>query len=110
MGRNCIEVTDGAWAHFERLSHSIDSNRSRVGLKPSGCSGFKYLIEVDTEGTQPGDELIEHGEVTLIVDAKAIMKLLGTKLDYTDNGFETKLEFDNPQERGRCGCGESVAL
>jgi len=78
----------------------------RISLKTKGCSGLSYaLAYVDVP--YDADEKIEDQEVCVYIDPKAVMFLLGTQMDYMDDGVKSGFLFRNPNEKGRCGCGES---
>lgn len=78
----------------------------RVRLKTKGCSGLSYALEyVDTPN--PADEKVEDNGVTLYVDPKAVLFLIGTEMDYEEDALKSGFLFKNPNEKGRCGCGES---
>ena len=78
----------------------------RISLKTKGCSGLAYAMEyVDTP--RPEDEKIDTLDVTLFIDPKATLFLLGTTMDYVDDPLSPGFQFVNPNEKGRCGCGES---
>lgn len=78
----------------------------RIGLKTKGCSGLSYMIEFADEVNE-FDERIDHENVTVLIDPKAIMFLLGTTMDFREEEFQSGFVFNNPNEKGRCGCGES---
>jgi len=78
----------------------------RVGIKQGGCSGLAYTFEY-AEEKKPYDEIVEEKGITVLVDPKAVMYLLGTKLDYIDEKVKSGFVFINPNEKGKCGCGES---
>jgi iron-sulfur cluster assembly protein len=78
----------------------------RVGIKTRGCSGLSYFIEYADE-KNPYDEVIEVDGVTVLIDPKAIMFILGVVMDFETNELESGFTFKNPNEKGRCGCGES---
>lgn len=78
----------------------------RVGVRTKGCSGMSYdLSWADAAG--PGDETVTDAGVTVLVDRKATLFLIGTTMDYEVKGFSAGFTFTNPNEKGRCGCGES---
>ena len=78
----------------------------RVGVRSRGCSGMSYTIEyADEKGRW--DEIVEDKGVTILIDPKATMFLIGTEMDYVDGQLEAGFTFKNPNEKGRCGCGES---
>src|SRR3954468_186310 len=78
----------------------------RIGVRTKGCSGLSYTIEyADAKG--PADDLVEQDGVTVLIDPKASMFILGTEMDYVEEKLQTGFVFRNPNEKGRCGCGES---
>lgn len=79
----------------------------RIGVKKGGCSGMSYTIEyADNKGDF--DELIEiEPGISVLIDPKALMYLIGCEMDYQTNQFKSGFVFTNPNEKGRCGCGKS---
>ena len=78
----------------------------RVAVRAKGCSGLSYdLSWVDAAG--PNDEMVTDKGVTLLVDRKATLYLIGTTMDYEVKTMSAGFTFVNPNEKGRCGCGES---
>ena len=79
----------------------------RIGVRTKGCSGLSYTLEFADE--QNGfDEAIDIDEGTkLFIDPKASMFIFGTEMDYVEDKLESGFTFENPNEKGRCGCGES---
>jgi iron-sulfur cluster assembly protein len=78
----------------------------RVGLKTKGCNGLAYNIEY-AEDKHPLDESIVVEEITVLIDPKAILFLIGTEMDFVTDKFQSGFTFNNPNEKGRCGCGKS---
>jgi iron-sulfur cluster assembly protein len=78
----------------------------RVGIRTAGCSGLTYTLEyADEKGKF--DEVIEDKGVTVLIDPKAVMFLIGTEMDYVTEKLKSGFVFHNPNEKQRCGCGES---
>ena len=78
----------------------------RLGVRTTGCSGMAYVIEFADEVAE-GDTVFENNGVQVIIDAKSLVYLDGTELDYTKEGLNEGFKFNNPNEKDRCGCGES---
>ncbi len=78
----------------------------RIALSTKGCSGLSYDMSfVSAPG--PGDEIVHNGDLTVLVDKKATLFLIGTTMDYEQTTLTSGFTFLNPNEKGRCGCGES---
>ena len=81
----------------------------RVGVKNGGCAGQEYVLEY-AEAANPLDEVVEDKGVTILVEPKAVLFLVGTEIDYEVNRLSAKFVFRNPNETDACGCGESVTI
>ena len=81
----------------------------RVGVKNGGCAGMEYTMEY-AEAAKPNDEVVEDKGVKILVDPKAVLFLLGTEMDYKTEKLSAQFVFNNPNQTGACGCGESVQL
>ncbi|MCG6968407.1 MAG: iron-sulfur cluster assembly protein IscA [Gammaproteobacteria bacterium] len=81
----------------------------RLGVKTSGCSGMAYIMEFADE-IQPEDKVFEDRGVKVIIDTKSLLYLDGTEVDYTKEGLNEGFKFNNPNEKDRCGCGESFTI
>ena len=78
----------------------------RIGVKTGGSSGLKYYVDyADVRGQF--DELINEQGVTVLIDPKALMYLLGSEMNYVEEEFKSGFTFTNPNEKGKCGCGSS---
>jgi iron-sulfur cluster assembly protein len=81
----------------------------RVGVKNGGCAGMSYTMEF-ADSVNPLDEVIEDKGVKLLIDPKAVLFLLGARMDYRTDKLSSGFVFENPNETSACGCGESVAI
>ncbi|HEX5321702.1 MAG TPA: iron-sulfur cluster assembly accessory protein [Stellaceae bacterium] len=106
--RQALSVTDSAAERIQALlaKRGKPSIGVRVGVRSRGCSGLSYTLEYADERGK-FDEVVEAKGVTVLVDPKAIMFILGTEMDYVEERLESGFVFRNPNEKGRCGCGES---
>lgn len=103
-----IEITEAAAARIAELQEAGGGKAVRLGVKPSGCSGIRYdLAYCDVPGAL--DEMVEAFGATIYVDALSLAFIAGTKIDWAESGLRRAFTFDNPNETGRCGCGESFA-
>ena len=78
----------------------------RIGVRTKGCSGLSYTLEF-ADKQEPMDEVVETSGIKLLIDPKASLFLIGTEMDYEEEKLKSGFVFKNPNEKGRCGCGES---
>ena len=81
----------------------------RIGVRTTGCSGLAYVLEY-ADAPQPGDQCIDCRGCKVFVDSKSCPYVKGMEIDYKRNGLNEGFEFNNPNERDRCGCGESFRI
>ncbi len=102
-----ITITEKA---AERVEAFLANRGSGVGIRlavrTSGCSGMAYEIEFADE-VREEDTVFEGHGVKVIVDAKSLVYLEGTEIDYTKEGLNEGFKFTNPNAKAACGCGES---
>jgi iron-sulfur cluster assembly protein len=79
----------------------------RVGVKGGGCSGFTYTLDLVEEEPGGNDETMEHQGIRILVDAKSLLYLSGTVIDYKDEMMGSGFVFGNPNATSTCGCGSS---
>jgi len=106
--KQAMTVTDEAAKRIQALleKRGKPSAGIRVGVRSRGCSGLTYTLEyADEKGKL--DEIVEDKGVTILIDPKATMFIIGTEMDYVDDKLQSGFTFRNPNEKGRCGCGES---
>lgn len=114
-----ITVSDAAKARITELMAQRDKPAAgiKVGIRTRGCSGLSYTIEY-ADAIEKYDEVVEvqrdgkgdgnDGDpIKILIDPKAIMFLIGTEMDFKDEKLQSGFVFVNPNEKGRCGCGES---
>jgi iron-sulfur cluster assembly protein len=81
----------------------------RLGVKTTGCSGLAYVIEFVDE-LQTGDSVFESRGIKVVVDPKSLVFLDGTEVDFTREGLNEGFQFNNPNAKDECGCGESFTI
>ncbi len=102
-----MQVTATAAERLRRLYESGEQGKLlRIGVNTKGCSGLSYDMSW-TDAPGPGDEVVNDKGVTVLVDRKASLFLIGTTMDYEVKALTSGFTFTNPNEKGRCGCGES---
>ena len=103
-----LNLTDAAAARVKALleQRGKPSAGIRIGVRSKGCSGLSYTLEYADERT-PFDEVVEDKGVVVLIDPKATMFILGTEMDFVEDKLQSGFVFRNPNEKGRCGCGES---
>ncbi len=106
-----VSLTDAA---ADRVRAIMDNAASpayglRVGVKNGGCAGMSYTMEF-ADGPKPSDEVVEDKGVRILIDPKAILFLLGTRMDFRTDKLSSQFVFDNPNQTSACGCGESIAI
>lgn len=103
-----ITITEAA---AQRVKDMLDKRGKpsvgiRIGVRSKGCSGMSYTLEYADEKS-PFDEVVEDKGITVLIDPKATMFILGTEMDWVEEKMQNGFVFRNPNEKGRCGCGES---
>ena len=106
-----VSLTDAAAERVREIMAKADKPYAglRVGVKNGGCAGQEYVLEY-AEAASPLDEVVEDKGVTILIDPKAVLFLIGTEIDYETSKLAAKFVFRNPNETDACGCGESVTI
>lgn len=106
-----VTLTDAAAARVKEIMARADKPYAglRVGVKNGGCAGSEYIFEYAAE-KGPLDEVVEDKDVTILIEPKAVLFLIGTTIDYETTKLSSKFVFNNPNETDACGCGESVTI
>ena len=111
MARAAISLTPAAASRVRELlaKQGQDTLGLKLGVKPSGCSGFSYQLDFARE-IEPGAEVIEVEGIRLVIEPRAVMYVLGTEVDFVEDKLGAQFVFRNPNEKARCGCGESFSV
>lgn len=104
-----IMLTDKAAARARNVLTGKSAAALRLRVRPTGCSGNAYVVEV-AEIVGPEDQVFESHGVRIVVDRDSLPLLDGTEVDYTREGLNEGFRFRNPNEKARCGCGESFTV
>lgn len=105
-----IELTTAASTRMrEFLVRNPAAQGVRFGIKRTGCSGFGYTVDLAT-AIADGDRVFDLDGVRVVVDAKALPFVDGTRIDYVRDGLNAAFAFHNPNAVGECGCGESFTV
>jgi iron-sulfur cluster assembly protein len=103
-----ITITEAAVSRIKTMlgERGRESLGIRIGVNTKGCSGLSYTLEFADE-LAPMDESVTVDGVTVFIDPKATLFILGTEMDFLTDKLQSGFTFNNPNEKGRCGCGKS---
>ncbi len=102
-----ISMTPAAETHVRNyIAQRGKGYGIRVGVRTNGCSGLSYVLEFVDE-VAPEDKVFKSGDVEVFVDPKSLIYLDGTELDFVREGLNEGFQFNNPNVKDACGCGES---
>jgi len=102
-----VTLTDRAAQHVQRYIEKRGKGYGlRLGVKTTGCSGLAYKLEF-ADDRKAEDQEFESNGVRVLIDPKSLAYLDGTELDFVREGLNEGFKFNNPNEKDRCGCGES---
>ena len=101
-----MSLSDRAAERLRALYEGGEGRLLRISVSTKGCSGMSYDMSWVAEAGA-GDEIVRDHELTVLVDRKASLFLIGTVMDYEEKALSAGFIFTNPNEKGRCGCGES---
>lgn len=106
-----LRLTDAAATRIRELMDRADKPIAalRVGVKNGGCAGMSYTVEYADEVSK-SDEVVEDKGVRILIDPKAVLFLLGAEMDFKVDRMAATFVFNNPNQTGACGCGESVSI
>ena len=106
-----MTLTDRAAARVRSIVERSETPIAglRIGVKTGGCAGMEYTLAYAAEAA-PLDEVVEDKGVTVLIDPKAVLYLLGTEMDFVTEKMTQRFVFNNPNQVSACGCGESVSI
>jgi len=106
-----VTLTEAAAAREREIMSKAEKPYAglRVGVKNGGCAGQEYVLQY-AAAADPLDEVVEDKGVTILIEPKAVLFLIGTEIDYEISKLSAKFVFKNPNETDACGCGESVTI
>ena len=104
-----VTLTDAAAERVKSIMAEKGAGYLRVGVKNGGCAGMEYVMDY-VASPEALDEVVEDNGVKIVVDAKAVLFLLGSVVDYETTVLHEKFVFRNPNQTDACGCGESVTI
>ena len=112
--KDILTITERAARRIDHLMTLRDSGAPdalgiRVGVKNAGCSGMSYVMDY-AEDVKPGEEVIRQHGATVVVEPAAVMFLIGTELDFSEDRLSATFVFNNPNVTSTCGCGESFTV
>tara|TARA_B100000686_G_C16697109_1_gene921196 strand:+ start:720 stop:1112 length:393 start_codon:yes stop_codon:yes gene_type:complete len=105
-----LQFSDMAISHFSQmLEKELEKKLIRIGVRKAGCSGYEYFFEYE-EHDRDDDTIIKYDDCTFLIDSQSFEFLKGSKVDYTEDGFNKGIQFYNPNATAVCGCGESFQI
>jgi iron-sulfur cluster assembly protein len=106
-----VTLTDAAAERVREIMANAEKDYVglRVGVKNGGCAGQEYTFAY-AEQIEPLDEVVEDKGVTILIEPKAVLFLIGSEIDFETTKLASKFVFRNPNETDACGCGESVTI
>ena len=109
---NLLSITANATDQIKTIMSNAPEGMDSVviGVDKSGCSGYSYKLDFGKSSDLSNYESITKDGVKILIDPKATMFLLGSVMDYRTDKISSRFVFDNPNEKGTCGCGESFTI
>ena len=109
---NILSITSKATEQIKKIMSSApdDMDSVVIGVDKSGCSGYAYKLEFGNSSDFKNFEIIDQDGARVLIDPKATMFLIGSIMDYRTDKLSSRFVFDNPNEKSKCGCGESFNI
>lgn len=104
-----VRLTPAAADRVRAVMTRTEKPFLRVGVKNGGCAGMEYVMDY-ADAASPLDEVVDDQGVKILIDAKAVLFLLGSEIDFETTTLSSKFVFRNPNQTDACGCGESVTI
>lgn len=104
-----VTLSEAAATRVKEIMAERGAGYLRVGVTNGGCAGMEYVMDY-ANAPEPLDEVVSDNGVTILIEAKAILFLLGSVVDYEVTPLHEKFVFNNPNQTDACGCGESVTI
>lgn len=101
-----LSITDNAVARVRTIRAGNEDKVLRLSVSEAGCAGKRYDFTFEDEAGKHDEKFEKDGEV-IFIDATSLIYVIGTEIDWIENGFERKFVFNNPNQTGACGCGQS---
>ena len=109
---NFLSITSNATDQIKKIMSNAPEGMDSlvIGVDKSGCSGYAYKLDFGNSSNLKNFEVINQDGAKILIDPKATMFLLGSTMDYREDNLSSRFVFDNPNEKGTCGCGESFSF
>ena len=107
-----LSITSNATDQIKKIMSNAPRGMDSIviGVDKSGCSGYSYKLDFGNSSDLKNFEIIIQDGTTILIDPKATMFLLGSKMDYITDKLSSRFIFENPNEKSTCGCGESFSV
>ena len=109
---NILSITSKATEQIKKIMSNAPNGMDSVviGVDKSGCSGYSYKLDFANSSNFNNYERIDKDGIKVLIDPKATMFLVGSEMDYMTDKLSSRFVFNNPNEKGTCGCGESFSI
>ena len=109
---NVLAITTNAAKQIKEILANAPKGIDSVviGVDKSGCSGYSYKLDFAKSSDLKNYEVVNDNNVKILIEPKATLFLIGSTMDYRKDKLSSRFVFDNPNEKGTCGCGESFSI